>query len=254
MLNDTTLNIDSEDVYVGAFRQEAKKVWYRPASFERNYFYEDPEGETLLYDFSKNVGDTIWHNLLYVRDCYMGENITASIVHSVTIQNDKLIYNTFQYVNNGLDGYGFIDLYPTAQYDSWVEGIGGLNNGLFWFLYYPPMSGGSFYKLACFKQGNEVKYVNNTCNMCFCSGSSADISEKSSLLLEIIQISDHIRIKGESSIFPCRLSLFAPMGQLILEKLFQSDKDEALINQKGIWLYQIQKENRIIKTGKIIIK
>jgi len=67
LLNDTTLNIDSKDIYVGGFRQEGKKVWFRPNSNFFSLSYEDDPpypDETILYDFSKNAGDTIWQLVL----------------------------------------------------------------------------------------------------------------------------------------------------------------------------------------------
>jgi hypothetical protein len=178
-LNDTIM--DSKEVCIGAFRQEGKKVWYRPAAFMPWRYGDELEGETLLYDFSKNVGDTIWHNLLFQSGCYMGENITASIIYDIVESAYGRIYKTCQYINNSTDE--FINLYPMmGRSDSWVEGIGSLS-GLFWFLDNPPMSGGSSFKLACFKQGDEIKYMNNSiCNVCFCKN-TVGVSEKDNIRL-----------------------------------------------------------------------
>jgi len=254
LLNDTTLNIDSEDEYVGAFRQEGGKVWYRPSNFSLCYNI-GREGETLLYDFSKNIGDTIWHNLIYQEyEYYMEENITASKVYDIIDSGDGRIVKTKQYINQGYDGT--IDLVPMmGQYDSWKEGIGSLNSGLFWFLYEPPMDGGWSFKLICFKQGNEVKYIDNPiCNSCFC-WSTAGISEKNDIQLEVIYENNRIWIKGENLVFPCELKLFSSIGQLVLERKLQSDMEEIPINLlKGIWLYQIQRNREIVKTGKLMIK
>ena len=247
LLNDTTLVIDSEDEYVGGFRQEGKRVWFRP-NLPDHWWPESPK-ETLLYDFSKNVGDTIWHNIIPHPHLpwYKGENIAASIVYGIVDSEYGKTYRTSQYIN---DNGGLISM---GQGDFWIEGIGSLK-GLFWFLYYPSMSGGYSFKLACFKQGNEVKYIDNFCNRCFCR-TTVGVSDKNNISLEIIQENNYIRIKGDSSVFPCLLKLFTPMGRLVLTKIVQSDKEEIPINPfKGIWLYQIQKENETIKTGKIVIK
>jgi len=256
LLNDTTLNIDTKDEYVGCFRQEGKKVWYRPAAFVLNYYYEDAKEETLLYDFSKSVGDTIWHNLVEQGNWYMGKNITASIIYSVDNQDYKIKYNTSQYINNGLDVYGNIDLYPMmGRTDSCIEGIGSLYSGLFWFLYYPPMSGGTSFKLVCFKQGNEVKYIDNTCNRCFCQ-TAVDITEVQAHHIDVCYENNSIRITGASSIFPCRLDLFNPMGQQLLSQNAVSDIESIPVTGilTGMYLYQLRKDNEIIKTGKLIMK
>jgi len=249
LLNDTTLNIGLEDVYVGAFRQEGKKVWYR------HYFpYPQYPEETVLYDFSKNVGDTIWHNIIPNDVIYywtVQDSITLSIVYDISNIGGDNIYKTIQFMRQN-DG----SLYDMmGKNDSWVEGIGSLNSGLFWFLYNPPMSGGSSYELVCFKQGNEVKYINNSrCNLCFC-WSTAGISEKNDIPLEVIYENNRIVVKGENLVFPCELKLFSSIGQLVLEKKLQSKKEEIPINLlKGIWLYQIQRNKEIVKTGKLMIK
>ncbi len=254
-LNDTTLIIDATDRYIGGFRTEGKKVWFRPDLSYRHEHYgntEDPHPEeTILYDFSKNVGDTIWHNIIYQGSWYMEENITASIVYDIIDSEDGKIYKTAQYINNSYNG--FVDLHPMmGQNDSWVEGVGSLNSGLFWFLYYPSMGGGSPYRLACFKQGYEVKYMDNPwCNVCFCW--TAGLQDNTSIPMKIAFENNSLFIKGEPSLFPCELQLFSPMGQLILEKKLQSSKEEIPVNQlQGIYLYQVQKNKEIVKTGKII--
>lgn len=256
LLNDTIISADSKDEYIGGFRQEGKMVWYRPAVSVLRYADDIPAEETVLFDFSKSVGDTVWHNLLYQgRHLYMGENITASIIHDIVDSEYGRIYKTSQYINNSYDG--IIDLHTMmGKTDSWIEGIGNYG-GLFWFLDYPSMAGGSSFKLACFKQGDEVKYIdNNTCNTCFCKKSEGGvgISDKIGVPLEVVSGNNNIQIRGESLIFPCELKLFSSTGQLVLEKILLSDKNEVPVRQKGICIYQIQKDGEIVKMGKIIIK
>ena len=252
-LNKSTLTIDSENMYIGGFRQDGKKVWFRP-KHSNIHSYDDPyPEETILYDFSKDVGDTIWHNLdPYVYDwddIHWGsrDSSYASIITSIDIdEQDRKIYHIDQYlVENGF-------FYSGGRKDRWIEGIGSIDHGLFWFLYGMTLSGYPKFHLACFRQGNEVKYLD--CNACFCNGVTG-ILDKKSTLLEVIHENNCIRIQGESSVFPCELKLFSSTGQLILEKKLQSGTEKISVNQLNrIWLYQIQKNKKIIKTGKIIIK
>jgi len=254
LLNDTTLSIDLNDVYVGGFRQEEKKVWFRPYFPDDYYIYDFPQypKETLLYDFSKNKGDTIWHNIIpneYLFYWQIGDSISASIITSIDIdEQDRKIYNTTQYVVFR-DG----DFAQLGRTDIWIEGIGS-TQGLFWFLSQITLSGYPEFHLSCFKQGNKVKYVKNVkCNSCFCW--SSDIQEKNSIPLEVIYENNCIRFKGESSVFPCELKLFSPIGQLIFEKRLQSNEEKIPINQlQGMYLYHVQKKKEVVKTGKIIIK
>ena len=257
LLNDTTLNIDSEDVYVGGFRQEEKKVWFRPYLPDDYIDYDNPNypRETLLYDFSKNVGDTIWHNIIPHLHLYywtMGDSITASIIESIDIDDQGYkIYHSRQYGRH-YDG----ELIWMGREDSWIEGIGSISHGLFWFLSDMTLSGRSEFHLACFKQGDEIKYIDkDICNSCFC-GYESGILEQSNIPIDVVPENDCIRIKGEPSIFPCELKLFSPIGQLILEKRLLSDMERIPIDKetRGVYLYQVQKDKETISAGKIIIE
>jgi hypothetical protein len=256
LLYDTDLNIDSRDKYVGGFRQEDKKVWFRPS---RDFFYllyndsPYPE-ETILYDFSKNVGDTIWHNsIIFGSHWAMKDSTAASIITSIDMdeQNHKIYHvELYEFYDGALSRI-------SLRRESWIEGIGGIYHGLFWFLSMRPTCICPDYRLVCFKQGNEIKYTNNPdCNSCFeCSVPGVDISEKNIISLEIVYENNNIRVKGgDPSVFPYELKLFSPIGQLILEKKLQSDKEEIPVNQlKGVYLYQVYKNNKTVKTGKIRI-
>jgi hypothetical protein len=241
LLNDTTLNIDAEDEYYGCFRQEGKKVWYRFPSF-RN--------ETLLYDFSKNVGDTIWHDVIgyidYFEEKYKG---SLSIIKDVSYENGVKKYTSEQYINQG------DHIWPNEYGENvCIEEIGS-TQGLFWFLCRPHMDGGISYRLACLKHGNEVKYLNNPdCNTCFYQATG--IYEVNSMQIEIFLENDVIKIQGEPSFFPCQLTFFNPMGQVLFGTTIISNAEQIPVNQnlKGVYLYQIQKDSEIIKSGKIIIK
>ena len=247
LLNDTTLNIDSKDIYVGGFRQEGKKVWFRPSS---NFFSlsdeDDPPypEETILYDFSKNVGDTIWHSF---DTRTMKDSIAISVITSIDI--DEQGHRIFH-----IESYEHYDseFFPMES-DTWIEGIGSIDHGLWWFLSPRPTCICPEPYLACFKQGNEVKYMDVRCNSCFPGATS--ILEKNIILLNVIYENNCIRIQGESSAFPCELKLFSLIGQPVLKKELQSNKEIIPVNhQKGIYLYRVQKNREIMKTGKLIIK
>jgi len=253
LLNDTILNITSADKYLGGFRQEEKKIWFRPSfpPFYPLYDYLSHPEETLLYDFSKNVGDTIWHNIISgtyywtVRD-----SASATIITSIDVDElGRKYYHTCQFEYNAhRKELGYL-----GRCDSWIDGIGSVEHGLFWFL--SPISVGGFPKfhLACFKQGNEVKYMDNPYCSCFCN-SSVGISEKNNILLEVVYGNNCIRVQAESPVFPCELRLFSLTGQLISEKILQSGKDEIPVNQKGVLLYQARKNGEVVKIGRIMIK
>ena len=258
LLNDTTLNIDLNDEYIGGFRQEGKKVWFRP-SFPPFYpLYDDDlhrpsyPDETLLYDFSKNVGDTIWHNAIPTEGYYwtVKDSITASIITAIEVdEQERKIYHIEVCAHDNAQ------LFPMKT-DSWIEGIGSVNYGLWWFLTPLPTCVCPEFHLVCFKQGDEVKYINKDyCTSCFCNPLEQSVLEKNITPFEVLHENNSIRIKGVPSIFPCELKLFSPMGQLIIEKTLQSDQEKILVNQlKDTYLYQVRKNGKIMKAGKIIIK
>lgn len=135
LLNDTTLIPDSRKEYLGGFRQEGKKVWFRPSlhdDYISNYPYYPKE--TVLHDFS-NVGDTIWHNFVSdwnVRYWEMRDSISASIITSkFTDEQGRTIYNTQQFIIINSNRKEFT--YEVGR-DRWIEGIGSIGKGLFWFI------------------------------------------------------------------------------------------------------------------------
>lgn len=252
LLNDTILTIDNKDTYVGGFRQEEKKVWYRPAYFEPWYANEELDGETLLYDFSGNVGDTIWHHLLIQggREYMSANYLTASIIDDIKNVEGVNIYTISQYINdNG-------DLIPMmGRMDFWKEGIGSLASGLFWFLSNPPMSGGVNYHLACFKQGNEIKYMDKDCTSCF-KYFSSNIRENIYSSIFVLLNKSQLSVRGEVSVFPCQIKLYNVLGQLRLSKIIYSDNESVNMPKEteNVYLYRLidKKDESILKTGKLI--
>ena len=244
LLNDTTLIIDHNDVYIGGFRQEEGKVWFRPHFPNLQYPIE-----TILYDFSKNVGDTIWHNLIDYGEWFMNKNIAASVIYSIIDDNGIRTYKTEQYLVDANN-----NLYHSFGLDSWMEGVGSVENGLFFFLVNYPMSAFYFYKLACFKQDDKVIYLDNSqCNKCFCY-QVGRINESNYKYFNIVCENNLIKIRGDAVIFPCIFRLFLPSGQLFLDKELKTNQEEIQFSKKGIWIYQIKKDKDIIQTGKLIIK
>jgi hypothetical protein len=159
LLTDTLLtSIDTNNELIGFLRNEEQKVLFRPK-------YGNIE-EFVLYDFSKSVGDTIWHNA------------------RMEIQGSIISFNSEKYVSIVLDKYSEDDLIKydlmTGPYDSisgpistfsdiWIQGIGS-TKGLFWHLYLPSMACEGDNNLKCVKYNDEVIYLNDArCNQCFCS-------------------------------------------------------------------------------------
>ncbi len=160
-LSDTTLSNENMKDYIGGFRQEGQKVWFKPA------YWTEPN--ILLYDFSASVGDTVWHNAClhlsnnseYTHEFLLCENF--DVIQDITIEN-------------GVKKYILLALKPIS--DEWHLEIGSIL-GIFGPIMDYPLIGDT-YNLACFKHNDAVTYQNNLkCNKCFCSGSTG-IEEKNS--------------------------------------------------------------------------
>lgn len=256
LLNDTTLNIDSEDTYIGGFRNDGKKVWFLANCYPSYWGKPIDDEEILLYDFSKNVGDTIWHNGILdytsvLKPCFSNDDRIVSIVSNIIEENGVKKYELH---------LGRVDDHEVAFFINslyyCVEHLGSLS-GLFWFLKEDPMSGGSYRDLACFKRGTEVKYMNNPlCSNCFC-WSDTRLSTNNYSNIEVVWLpkQNSIEIKGESLPLPVKLRLFDSKGGLLIEKNMQSAKEKLPLNNcfRDAFLFQLEKNNRIVKTGKLTL-
>jgi len=150
-LKDTLLSEENIKSYRGALRNEGQKVWFKPANWTHS--------DILLYDFSVEVGDTIWHNASFHREYY---NVIVpcpdcySVVHSTKIENNRKTYSTY---------------FSTFWYTTCYENIGSLNGILRSIItYYPMYMTLENFKLLCFKHNDTVQYLfNHQCeNKCFC--------------------------------------------------------------------------------------
>lgn len=261
LLNDTTLSIDENDIYIGGIRQKDQKVWFRLnvndhlvtlTQLNSDACACENSFETLLYDFSKNSGDTIWQDCYIQGLIYVGKQNTLSIISDVTNTNNRKTYHLNQYIRPYDDDD---EVYPImAGFDTWVEGIGSLK-GLFWFLYNPPMSGGSAYRLNCLKQGNEIRYMNENCTSCF-KYSSTKISDNKYLSISVFLKKGLLSVKGEAAVFPCQIKLFNVIGQLQISKTIYSDRESVYLPEElgNVYLYQLinKKEESIVKKGKLL--
>lgn len=138
-LNDTILN-DTNALYYGAIREQAKKLYFRPV----NYSFE-----RILYDFTKNIGDTI-KNLYY--DLIPSDSSMWGIVISI----DSIL----------IDGNYRKEFTLNANNNPvWIEGIGSLQGLLYSVT--PALTCSCIWSLVCFQQNDSVKYLNPQYSSCF---------------------------------------------------------------------------------------
>lgn len=159
ILGDTTINeiqysklcVESGDTInpkiqtIGGLREDNKRIYYIGQTLLGGGFDE----EYLLYDFTKQIGDTIKH------DSYGGFYSVVLDIDSVQIDNSYR--KRFE-----VDNHWF---YQNPDYI--IEGIGSVKNGLLGHISDIPTCGSHYWEHVCFRENGVVKYLNPSFNDCF---------------------------------------------------------------------------------------
>ncbi|WP_163318167.1 T9SS type A sorting domain-containing protein [Dysgonomonas sp. 520] len=246
LLNDTTLNIDRGDVFVAGIRQVDKKVLVQPADKKDGSKFE----EFLMYDFSKNVGDTIYFD----NRPYMGYGNFCSTFECVD-KNDirgmvGILMSIFENV---------YDIAPwTGSGDLWMPMIGSIRGGLFFSYrgFFSGPGGSEGCELICMKEKNNVKYMKEGCTSCF---------ETPTASIENNNIENQLKVayKQKDKIIKIIFSEFVPGLDFVLftangEVVNTFALADSLTNinvhslSAGLYLYKIAGKNRY-QSGKLII-
>lgn len=145
----------------GLLREEEKKVFYRGGGFLFNDFNEK---EVLLYDFNTEAGDTVFHT-----------DHTSDF--SVIIEIDSVLIGENyrkRYKVNQARGY-------YHEFEYWIEGIGGVKDGLLTAVTDVTTCGQHFWEFICFEQEGETIYLNETYSDCQASKSINSVEENAEL-------------------------------------------------------------------------
>jgi len=130
---------------IGGLRESDKKVYYRG----KTIIGGGNEVEYLLYDFTKQIGDTIKHD-------------SFSRIFSVVLDIDSVLIGENYRKRYKVDNHWFFH-----NPDYIIEGIGSVKNGLLGHISDIPTCGSHFWEHICFKQNDIVKYLNPTFTDCF---------------------------------------------------------------------------------------
>lgn len=216
LIDDTCLNINNAE-YFGALREENKQIFTITT-----YHGED---EILLYDFSKEVGDTIFSNS---PEGYMEYPVIISSIDTVELEDGS---NRKRFWLQG-GYYSLLD-------ECWIEGFGsihGLYSPIFAIItnYYEP-------HLSCFKQNEFTIYLNNySCDKCFCSLGTS-INEISELKINIYPNPFSGKINIESKKEYSEIRIYNTKGTLVWKfngRTYQTNIDLGEL-PCGIYLIQL---------------
>ena len=162
-----SVDFKSEMNYVAALREnEQKQILAK--------FPQLPE--FVLYDFSLEIGDTIWYE--YAAESSVSGNYPFYFDYyddfyaphyKVVVDKDSILLKNGQYRNrlilHSFSGYGNLHIH-----NHWVEGFGCTRwSGLFHPIVVIRLDNGDGVSFACFMQDDEVIYLNNPyCDDCLC--------------------------------------------------------------------------------------
>lgn len=246
MYDSTILNPNS--TYFAAIREnESKQVFCIIPGFS----------ESILYDFSLDVGDTIFYNIgggLYSNEVDFWDEDHYRIV----IEKDSMLMLNNQYRRKW-------EFEGTMGYQTWIEGVGSINwYGLFNPLITAMVLNGDGYQFACFKQNDTVLYLNNMyCDQCFCELYTGAVEHKlgngNIITIYPNPSSGKITIrKNENEEQIDRVELIEFCGKRLIDNSFYfNDNSEIKIGKLKSGLYLIKTfntENEILGINKIVIE
>lgn len=261
LLNDNTLDIDDGDVYVAGIRQAGKQVWIKPA----DRLDGTPFEEYLLYDFSKQQGETVDFGKRPLAGWMGIGNDCPSCKTFEDVLTDNLL-PVFGYINHqaddGIDvSFGFEEDSNSFGFDTWVEGIGSLS-GLY---FHPPanftMCGGACRAvggiLICMMEKGEIKYLKEGCTSCFespvyLSLSSDELDKSVDVKYNAVQKAIEVNLSDITQ--NIQLELVSLDGKLIQTIALSDLHTSVNVSQLpvGVYLYKVKSGN-LNKAGKFVV-
>jgi len=188
---------------IGGLREDDKRVYFVGKDFIGYDHYE----EVLLYDFSKQIGDTIKHS---------SDGIFYSVIEDIDSVVIDGMYRKRFLVNNHW-------FYHNPDYI--IEGIGSVQNGLLGHITMIPTCGYHYWEHICFREEGIIKYLNPSFDDCFPSN-----------LMVLINKTD---LKKDIQISPNPTN-----GQLLVENNTNNNLIVKIIDISGSIVFQ---ESLIIK-------
>ena len=214
---------DSYPILYTLLREEDGKVWKR---------YSIAHPETLLYDFTASVGDTLCFG--HPGNCFVLDSI--SMVQIGGVDRRKFWFG-LEY-----DGLGN----PRAK-ETWVEGIGS-DYGLLWSGYYGVYDG--WHCLLCFHQYGELVWQNPEYNTCSYPYDAVEENKDSEISVYPNPVRDRVVIEG---IEVAEVEVYNALGQIV--KTFQGTNEISVADlPQGVYLLRIADTEEKVYTNKIMIR
>ena len=212
---------DSYPIFYTLLREEDGKVWKR---------YSIAHSETLLYDFTASVGDT-----LRIGD--FAEEMVLDSISMVQIGDvdRRKFWFGLEYDNLGR---------PRAK-ETWIEGIGS-DYGLLWTGYFNVFDG--WHCLLCFHQNGELVWENPEYGTC--TYDAIEENKDSEISIYPNPVRDRVIIEG---IEVAEVQVFNAFGQMV--KTIQGTNEINVSDlPQGVYLLRIMDAEGKVYTNKIMIQ
>ena len=212
---------DSYPIFYTLLREEDGKVWKR---------YSIAHPETLLYDFTAGVGDT-----LRIGD--FAEEMVLDSISMVQIGDvdRRKFWFGLEYDNLGR---------PRAK-ETWIEGIGS-DYGLLWTGYFNVFDG--WHCLLCFHQNGELIWENPEYG--FCTYTAVEENKDSEIFIFPNPAKEKVTIEG---IEASEVQVYNALGQMVKTVLRTNEIDMADLPQ-GVYLVRIRYGEGRIFMEKVMVR
>lgn len=202
-------------------REEDGKVWKR---------HLNTSVETLLYDFTANVGDTL---------CF-GEPGASFVLDSISIEQIGSVDRRKFWFGLEYDGFGN----PRTK-ETWVEGIGS-DYGLLWTGYFNVFDG--WHCLLCFHQNGELVWENPEYGTC--TYDAIEENKDSEISIYPNPVRDRVVIEGIEAV---EIQVYNTLGQVVKTVRGTNEIPVADLPQ-GVYMLRIADAEGKVYTNKITVR
>jgi len=232
-----TLNPEIETI--GGLREQDKKIYF----IGQDFLGHPHEEELLLYDFNAQIGDTVKHDN-YGTIYSIIENIDSIEIDGEYRKRYKVYASNNYY-------------FPDQEY--WIEGIGSIMNGLLGNITSIPLCCYHYWEHICFKENEQVKYLNPSFSECFPDyllNSMNECFEISKINIYPNPFSNELHIDNIKPHEKIYVRIIDNLGRMIVHKKLTAQNNIIIVPEiSGSFLVLIINNNyQILKKEKIIQK
>ena len=214
---------DSYPIFYTLLREEDGKVWKR---------YSIAHPETLLYDFTASVGDTLCFGDFGA--CFVLDSISTEQIGGV--DRRKFWF-----------GLEYDDLGRPRTQETWVEGIGS-DYGLLWSGYWRIPDG--WHCLLCFHQYGELVWQNPEYNTCSYPNDAVEENKDSEISVYPNPVRDRVVIEGIEAV---EIQVYNTLGQVVKTVRGTNEIPVADLPQ-GVYMLRVTDADGKVYTNKITVR